>query len=107
MNQELELKNVVRNLRKDLQALDEEGQGKDLKFKVEAIDLELKVAAKQTDGVDGGIKFYVFNLGASDKAESEQALTIKLKLVPETAVGGTLKVSRATTERPVVPGDGE
>ena len=77
MNQELELKNVVRNLRKDLQALDEEGQGKDLKFKVEAIDLELKVAAKQTDGVDGGIKFYVFNLGASDKAESEQALTIK------------------------------
>ena len=82
MDQELELKDVVRKLREDLQAAAEEGQGKAIKFKLEGIELELKVAAKDVGEANGGIKFYVFNFGASGKAESERALTIKLKLAP-------------------------
>jgi hypothetical protein len=82
MDQELELKDVVRKLREDLQAAAEEGQDKAIKFKLEGIELELKVVAKNVGEANGGIKFYVFHFGASAKAESERALTIKLKLMP-------------------------
>jgi hypothetical protein len=104
MDQELELKDVVRKLRQDLQAAAEEGQGQAIKFKLESIDLELKVAAKQVEGVEGGIKFYVFNFGAKDQVESEQALTIKLKMTPEGPEGGTARISNSTGGRPAVPG---
>jgi hypothetical protein len=86
MDQDLELKDVVRKLREDLQAAAEEGQGKALKFKIEGIELELKVAAKKEGGPNGGIKFSVLGIGAelggSAKWAAEQVQTIKLKLVP-------------------------
>ncbi len=104
MDQELELKDVVRKLREDLQAAAAEGEGKDIKFKLESIDLELKVAAKQVGGVNGGIKFYVFNFGAKNQVENEQALTIKLKMTPEKPAGGPIAIAAPTKERPGTPG---
>jgi hypothetical protein len=86
MDQELELKDVVRKLREDLQAAAEEGQGQAIKFKLETIELELKVAARKEGGPNGGIKFSVLGIGAefgaSAKWATEQVQTIKLKLVP-------------------------
>jgi hypothetical protein len=103
-DQDLELKDVVRKLREDLQAAAEEGQGKAIKFKLESIDLELKVAAKDVGEVNGGIKFYIFNAGSSGKSENEQSLTLKLKMTPQTPQGGTVQVAAESDDRPQVPG---
>jgi hypothetical protein len=108
VDQELELTAVIRKLREDLQAAADEGEGKGIKFKLESIDLELKVAAKREGGPNGKIKLSVLGiggeLGGGVKWGTEQVQTIKLKMVPETSAGGSLKVSSATTERPAVPG---
>jgi hypothetical protein len=85
----------------------EEGEGEAIKFKLESIDLELKVAAKKVDKKEGGIKFYLFNFGAGRSSESEHVQTIKLKMVPESSGGGPLKIARETVERPLTPGDSD
>jgi hypothetical protein len=107
MDSELELKDVVRKLREDLQAAAEEGQGKGIRFKLESIDLELKVAAKREGGPNGKIKFSVLGIGAevggSAKWAAEQVQTIKLKMVPETANGNSVKVDKKAPERPGTP----
>ena len=107
MDQELELKDVVRKLREDLQAAAEEGQGQDIKFKLESIELELKVAAKKEGGPNGKIKFSVLGIGAevggNAKWSSEHVQTIKLKMVPQTKIGGTVAISGQSSGRPAVP----
>ena len=107
MDQDLELKDVVQKLREDLQSAAKEGQGKDIKFKLESIELELKVAAKRVAEGKAGIKFSIFGIGAEvgggGKLEGDRVQTIKLKMVPQTAAGGTVAVRAHTSQRPAVP----
>jgi hypothetical protein len=103
MDNRFELENVLRQLRSELQAAEKAAQREGLKFGVEGIDLELKVSLKAVEGTDAGIKFYVFHLGGSEKNESEQALTIKMKLKPEKSDGGPVQVAKKTAERPATP----
>lgn len=101
---DFELSDVVSRLREDLRAAMIEGAGQDIKFKLETVELELKVVAKRTGEGKAGIKFWVINAEGGGKFEREQTQTIKLKLVPELVSGGTVAISGETVERPLTPG---
>ena len=102
MDQRFALTNVIQQLRAELQLAEDAATKEGLKFGVDGIELELKVSLKETDDSNMGLKFYVFNLGKGGKSESEQALTLKLKLKPE-GEHGALKVAKQTPERPGTP----
>jgi hypothetical protein len=94
MENDLELKDVIRKLRNDLVEAVREGKDENIKFKMEAIELELKVCVKKMGEGRADLKFSVFGIGAEigggGKVENEHVQTIKLKLVPidTNATGG-------------------
>ncbi len=100
---ELELTDVIRKLREDLQAAVAEGEGKGVRMQLDSVELELKIAAKKGKDGNAGIKFHVFSLGGAAKLESEQVQTIKLKMVPRTQEGTPVLVADQTVGRPAVP----
>ena len=83
--EKLELRDLVAKLREDLQAVADDGADKNIKFKVEAIDVELKVVAKQTGKGTTGVKFWIANAEVSGEMQDEQTQSIKLRLVPNLA----------------------
>ena len=99
------LTELISQVRTDLQAAQAEGESHDLKFKVEAVDLELKVTAKRSAEGKAGIEIWVLSAGGSGKAESENVQHIKVRLVPERAVPGPdgnreYQISESTSEVP-------
>ncbi len=102
---EMELWQLVAKLREDLQVAMGEGEGKPIKFKLDAVELELKVAAKKTGEGKAGIKFWVVSAGAGGKIENERVQTLKLKMTPVLAnpkPGGNrnVEISDGTDEVP-------
>lgn len=81
--QDLELKDVIRDLRKQLVAVIEEGEDEAIKFKLDTIDLELKVTAKQEENTQAGFKAYIFSLVGSKESATEGVHTIRLRLTPK------------------------
>lgn len=88
----IELAEVVRQLRAQLQLAMEAGTDEDLRFEVQDLELELQVAVTKSagGGFEGGseVKFRVFEAGASGKVEasigSERVQRLKLRLRPTT-----------------------
>ncbi len=82
----LELAEMIKGLRAQLAEAQAEGEGKDIRFTVEDVELELQIAAEK--GKDGslGAKFYVFT--SQFKATEKDVVTqkLKLKLKPENQV---------------------
>lgn len=86
----IELSEVVKNLRQELRRAVSAGDGQDLKFEVEDLELELQVGVEKAVGGEGsaggGLKFWVFETNASGKASASYASShlqkIKLKLRP-------------------------
>lgn len=110
-DRQLELNNVIRQLRKELQSAMDETEVAPIRFRLESVDLELKVAAEAVAGgeggcADGGLKFHVLGLGGGEKPEDERVHTVKVRLIPEGSEGGTLAVSRVTGTHPTVPSGG-
>ena len=73
----IELSEVVDQLRKELLAAQSKIQGSDLKFEVLDIEVELQVVT--TKVVGGGFKFYVEVAGSTSKAQTQK---LKFKLKP-------------------------
>lgn len=86
----IELSEVMQNLRQELRKAVDAGDGQDLKFEVQDLELELQVGVQKTIGGEGraggGLKFWVFETNASGKASASYASShlqkIKLKLRP-------------------------
>ena len=93
MANEVELSKLLINLRKELQAAQEDAEGSPLKFKVEDVDLELKVGATQAGEGKVGVKFWVYTADAAGKIANEAVQTIRLKLKPVTEGGGDTLIS--------------
>ena len=70
------------------------GKNEDLKFSIDDIELELQFTASKEGGTEGGVNFWVYNASASGKMASETVHTLRFKLKPETAPGGSVKLSR-------------
>ena len=100
--QELELSDMLVQLRKELKTAQQKAKddNEDLLFKLEDIEVEVQFMVSDKDKTEAGLKFYVFNAGAGEEKATQTVHKLKLKMVPETADGGDVKVSSGKTQKP-------
>lgn len=79
----VELFRMLVSLRKELGAAQQEGDGKDIKFAIDDIELELQLTVTEEVGGEAGVKFWVVNAETSGKVTSQSIQKIKLNLKPE------------------------
>jgi hypothetical protein len=88
----IDLVEVVRHLRGQLQLAMQAGADEELRFEVEDLELELQVAVTRSAdaeaGADAKMKFLVFEIGGGGKVTgslgSERIQKLKLRLKPTT-----------------------
>jgi hypothetical protein len=78
----IELSDVIASLRSELNTARLEGAGKDLRFALGPVELEVSVVVEKTGGGDAKVKFWVVELGADGKISSTSTQRIKLALNP-------------------------
>jgi len=78
----IELAEMIKSLRSELEKAQAEGDGKDVRFLVGDVDLELQVGLSQKGGVGGKVDFWVYSAEASGELAKQTTQTIKLKLIP-------------------------
>jgi Trypsin-co-occurring domain 2 len=72
------LADTIRSLRAELSRAMQEGEGQELRFKVDPVELEFELAVTSTKGGGGGIKFWVVT--AEAKLDKATATTHRIKL---------------------------
>lgn len=83
----IELAEMLAELRAQLLTAQGEGAGRDLKFEVTEVELEVQIeATKKADG-KGGVKFWVYSAEAGVGGSEGMTQRLKLKLRP-TGAGG-------------------
>ncbi len=87
------LSDVIVNLRSELVRAQKEGEGKGVRFRVEDIEVELQVTATQEAGVEGGVKFWVYNAKAEGKLAKQGVQKLKFKLKPGGPDGRPIEVA--------------
>jgi hypothetical protein len=80
-NMPIPLAKAIEDLRAELLAAVSEGKGKDLRFKLKPVELELSLDVTWTGEANAGVKFWVVDIGA--KGSAERAATHKLTLTLE------------------------
>lgn len=94
----VELSKMLASLRKELETAQQEGDGKDIKFAIDDIELELQLTVAKEAGGKAGVKFWVVNAETGAKVTSQSIQKIKLNLKPETN-GETTKVNDEDTRQ--------
>ena len=89
----IRLSELLVELRRELVDAQQQATQEKLKFKIEDIELELRVGATKTGEVKGGVKFWVYNAEAKGAISGEAMQTIRLKLTPVSEGGGDTFVS--------------
>jgi hypothetical protein len=87
------LAKAIEDLRAELLDALTAGQGKDLRFKLKPIDLELNVAMTWRGDANVGVKFWVLELGAKGGAERAASHKLKPTLEPVDKNGNEFFVS--------------
>jgi len=87
---------AINNLRTELTQAIEEGKDEKVKYKVDAINLELQVEVGHEASAGGGISWWVFSADAKASRTDSRVHTLKLTLQPEAAI----RVSRRRKTRP-------
>ena len=95
------LAEMIESLRKELQTSLESGRNQAVKFDIDKVDLELKVALSRKAKGEGGIAFWVVKAGADVEAGRETSHTFKLSLIPTaSATGARLQVGSSSRDAP-------
>jgi hypothetical protein len=76
------LAKAIQDLRSELLKAVSEGQDKDLRFKLDPVELELSVGMTYKGGGNVAVKFWVLEIGAKGDAERAGSHKLKLKLTP-------------------------
>lgn len=90
---QIPLAEMLVGLRKALLEAQQQGEAEKLKFKIEDIDVELKIGTTKKGGTKGGVKFWVVDAGVEGSIEAQKLQTVRLKLKPVAAGGGDTLVS--------------
>lgn len=88
----IELSEWIQALRTELEQAQKEGAGSQLIFTVGPLELEFEMAVGRELGGQGGVRFWVVELGASAKRTGETIQRVKMTLVPKTADGEPVDV---------------
>jgi hypothetical protein len=99
--QEIELSEMLVNLRQELVKAQKSAAKEDLKFSVGDIEVELQITTTKEGQGKGGVKFWVYNAEASGKLSTQKVHKIKLTLKPELGSGGDLKILDDEEEQPI------
>jgi hypothetical protein len=80
----LDLAEAIKGLRADLERAidDRDWSSSKIRFRLKPIHLKLQAVAKREGGVEGKVRWYVVEAGATGKLASEVTQTIELELEP-------------------------
>lgn len=96
----IELSEVIRDLRAELQRAIEAGKDEPLRFGLGDIELEVTVAVERTGGGEAKVRFWIVELGADASATGTSTQRIKLTLSPQLGpTGARPQVSGLTADR--------
>jgi len=90
---------MIQALRSELEIAQKSSAGQAIRFQMEKVELELKVAVSKRKKGQGGIDFYV-KVGGEYEKSDETAHTFKLTLLPISVDGGRVIVTAPTDEKP-------
>lgn len=94
------LAKAIQDLRGELLKAVSEGQGKDLRFKLDPVELELSVGMTYTGGGNAGVKFWVLEIGAKGEVERATSHKLKLKLTPVDKDGNQFMIRDTVDKMP-------
>jgi chorismate synthase len=87
------LADLLIELRRELEEARRAGEDQNLRFRVESVEVELKVTVSKGAEAGAGFKFWVINGDAKGKIAAESVQTLRLKLDPINADGSDTLVS--------------
>ena len=93
MANEIGLYETIEQLRDELEKLNTSSESKALRFTVDSIDVELKVAVTCDTSGKAGIKFWVINAEAGQKYSQGNTQTFKLRLSPVGKSNNNLQIN--------------
>lgn len=91
----IELSEMLGQLREELLKARGQSEGLELKFLIEDIEIELQVVTTKGGRGGGGVKFWVYNAEAEVNASQAKTQKLKLKLKPVGPDGKEIPVSDA------------
>lgn len=83
----IELAALLASLRSEIDRARLDSAGKDVRFRVDSIDLELQVTVEKSAEADAGVRFWVMSLGGKGGVKSADTHVIKLSLAAVTDTG--------------------
>ena len=83
----IELSEMLGQLREELLKARGQSEGSDLKFQVEDIEIELQIVTTKGGKGGGGVKFWVYNAEAEVNVSQAKTQKLKLKLKPKKPTG--------------------
>lgn len=98
---EIELSEVIRGLRAELDQAMSAGEGERVQFEATAIEMEFQVGVTKTADVKAGVRFWVFEIGGGGSRANESLQRVKLSLEPVLATGGRVKIAKRRAEDPI------
>jgi len=93
MMEHIPLSELLLGLRKELLAAQEQAASEQLRFKVEDIEVEVKIGTTKKGVAKGGVQLWVLDAGAEGTRESQKLQTLRLKLKPVDSKGKDTLVS--------------
>src|SRR5208337_4781645 len=85
--QKIPLSELIAELRSELSEAQKEGTGKELRFTVEEIEIELKVGITKEAEADGKVKFWVYEAGLKGGVSEQDLQRVLLRIKPIGAKG--------------------
>jgi hypothetical protein len=98
------LSEMIQSLRQELAVSIANSAGVGLRFKIEAIELELQVQVSRDRNVEGRLAFGVIQAGGKRGVSQQDTHTFRLKLKPEATDGKPVLVSDQARSLPRQPG---
>ncbi len=89
----IKLAAFVQQLREELMAAMEAGEGESLRFDLEDVKIEAQVAVTREAEGKGGVKLWVLDAGLAGKLHSSRLQKVTLSLKPKTASGGSVRLA--------------
>jgi Trypsin-co-occurring domain 2 len=92
---------TVESLRTQLSEAVAAGSDEEIQFPVDGVELEFHVGVTRSAAGNGGVRFWVVELGASASYEAESIHKVKVNLgAPVDAAGRTVRIRRTMSEKP-------